>query len=42
MKKNTRDLDQMKFVKDEEDEILVQKKDIKDMWKTHFYSLFNE
>ena len=40
--RKTRDFDQVKCVKDEEDKGLVQKKDIKDRWKMYFYNLFNE
>lgn len=37
-----RDLDQVKCVKDEDGNVLVQEKDIKDMWNMYFYNLFNE
>ena len=37
-----RDLDQVKCIKDDEDRVLVQEKDIKDRWKKYFHNLFNE
>lgn len=40
--RKTRDFDQVKRVKDEEDKVLVQENDIKDRWKMYFYNLFNE
>ncbi|CAK8565279.1 unnamed protein product [Lathyrus sativus] len=41
-KRKTRDLDQVKCAKDEEENALVQEKDIKDRWKTYLNNLFNE
>lgn len=38
----TRDMDQVKCVKDVEGKILVQEKNTKDRWNTYFYSLFKE
>ncbi|CAI8607335.1 unnamed protein product [Vicia faba] len=40
--RNARDLDQVKYVKDEEDKVLVQEKDTKNRWKTYINNLFNE
>jgi len=42
MERKTRDLDQVKCIKDEEDRVLVQERDIKDIWKKYFHTLFNE
>ncbi|KAL5193398.1 Craniofacial development protein 2 [Glycine soja] len=39
--RKTRDLDQVKCVKDEEGKVLVHEKDIKERWKTYFHNLFN-
>ena len=41
-KRNTRNLDQVKFINDKEGKILVQKRDIKEKWKKYFHNLFNE
>ncbi|KAL5157078.1 Outer envelope protein 64, mitochondrial [Glycine soja] len=40
--RKTRDLDQVKCVKDEEDKVLVHEKDIKERWKAYFHNLFND
>jgi len=40
--RKTRDLDQVKCIKDEEGRVLVQERDIKDRWKKYFHTLFNE
>ena len=40
--RKTRDLDQVKCIKDEEGIVLVQERDIKDRWKKYFHNLFNE
>jgi len=40
--KKTRDLDQVKCIKDEKDRVLVQERGIKDRWKKYFHNLFNE
>ncbi|KAH1189168.1 hypothetical protein GmHk_20G056992 [Glycine max] len=40
--RKTRDLDQVKCVKDEEGKVLVHEKDIKERWKTYFHNLFND
>jgi hypothetical protein len=39
---NTRELDQVKCMKDEEGKIIVQERDIKHRWKKYFHNLFNE
>ncbi|KAH1193243.1 hypothetical protein GmHk_19G054335 [Glycine max] len=40
--RKTRDLDQVKCVKDEEGKVLVHEKDIKERWKAYFHNLFND
>ncbi|KAL5128566.1 Craniofacial development protein 2 [Glycine soja] len=40
--RKTRDLDQVKCVKDEEGKVLVHEKDIKERWKVYFHNLFND
>ncbi|KAH1219602.1 LINE-1 retrotransposable element ORF2 protein [Glycine max] len=40
--RKTRNLDQVKCVKDEEDKVLVHEKDIKERWKAYFHNLFND
>ncbi|KAL5189467.1 Enoyl-CoA hydratase 2, peroxisomal [Glycine soja] len=40
--RKTRDLDQLKCVKDEEGKVLVHEKDIKERWKAYFHNLFND
>jgi len=40
--RKTRDLDQVKCIKDEEGRVLVQERDIKDSRKKYFHNLFNE
>jgi len=40
--RKTRDLDQMKCIKDEEGRVLVQERDKKDRWKKYFHNLFIE
>jgi len=40
--RKTRDLDQVKCIKDAEGRVLVQERDIKDRWKKYFHNLFNE
>ena len=42
MDKKTRDLDQVKCIKDEERNVLVADGDIKERWKNYFHKLFNE
>jgi len=39
--RKTRDLNQVKCIKDEEGRVLVQERDIKDRWKKYFHNLFN-
>jgi hypothetical protein len=40
--RKTRDLDQVKCIKDEEGRVLVQERDIWDRWKKYFHNLINE
>ncbi|KAL5146330.1 Craniofacial development protein 2 [Glycine soja] len=40
--RKTRDLDQVKCIKDEEGKVLVHEKDIKERWKAYFHNLFND
>ncbi|RZC31475.1 Pentatricopeptide repeat-containing protein [Glycine soja] len=40
--RKTRDLDQVKCVKNEEGKVLVHEKDIKERWKAYFHNLFND
>ncbi|RZB42155.1 Ganglioside-induced differentiation-associated protein 2 [Glycine soja] len=40
--RKTRDLDQVKCVKDEEGKVLVHEKDIKERWRAYFHNLFND
>ncbi|KAH1220391.1 LINE-1 retrotransposable element ORF2 protein [Glycine max] len=40
--RKTRDLDQVKCVKDEKGKVLVHEKDIKERWKAYFHNLFND
>ncbi|KAL5153826.1 LINE-1 retrotransposable element ORF2 protein [Glycine soja] len=40
--RKTRDLDQVKCVKDEEGKVLVHEKDIKERWKVYFHNLCND
>ncbi|KAL5184476.1 LINE-1 retrotransposable element ORF2 protein [Glycine soja] len=40
--RKTRDLDQVKCVKDEEGKVLMHEKDIKERWKAYFHNLFND
>ena len=40
--RKTRDLDQVRCIKDEEEEMLVTEQDIKERWKNYFHKLFNE
>jgi len=39
---SSRDLDQVKCIKDDEGRILIQERDIKDRWKKYFHNFFNE
>ena len=41
-KRKSRDLDQVRCIKDEEGKVLVADEDIKDRWKSYFYKLFND
>lgn len=38
----TRDLEQVKCIKDDKRKVLVQEIDIKDKWKNYFHKLFND
>jgi len=40
--KKTRDMDQVKCIKDENGRVLVLERDIKDRWKKYFHKLFND
>ena len=40
--KKTRDLDQVKCIKDEEENILVVDGDIKERWKIYFHKIFSK
>ena len=39
--KKTKDLDQVRCIKDEEEKVLVTNKDIKERWDSYFYKFFN-
>ena len=41
-KRKTKDLGQMKCIRDDEGKVSVQERDIKDRWKKYFHKLFNE
>ena len=40
--RRTRDLDQVKCIKDKDGEVLAQEEKINERWKSYFYELFNE
>lgn len=40
--RKTRELDQVKCIKDEKGRVLVQERNTKDIWKKYFHNLFNE
>ena len=40
--RKSRDLDQVRCIKDEEGKVLVADGDIKERWETYFYKLFND
>ena len=40
--RNTRDVNQVRCIKDEEDQLLVKDKEIRHRWRQYFDKLFNE
>lgn len=40
--RRTKDLNQVKCIKDEDEKVLVKEEEIKERWKSYFYKLFNE
>lgn len=42
MERKTRNLDQVKCLKDEKGKVLVKEQDIKDRWETYFHKLLDE
>ena len=40
--RRTKDLNQVKCIKDEDENVLVKDEEIKERWKSYFYKLFND